>query len=318
MSAMTLFRKLSGLTLGAALSFLVPGAATGTTLYWDQNGIVAGWGGNAGTWANTGGSSNWTTDSTGLFADGGISQTTSNDDLFIGTMALQFGNNAGPTISGDVYAKSLTVIAAGNNRGSFLTGGTIRLGNSGFTINNPSPGSNFNAGISSAWILEAGAGVSTYFINNDKQVYYQGGFTLSGSLTGASDLVIQCNDIPPSPVGFSFSDATTGVNVTGAVTNSGIGGKLDGAATHVLIAKLGANVTGVTQNSANSAMAIESFAATFNGPLTVNAGILRVANSLYGSTVANITTSKVTVASGGTFALKAGGAGIPPRTLAPS
>jgi hypothetical protein len=55
-------------------------------------------------------------------------------------------------------------------------------------------------------------------------------------------------------------------NHTGTITNSGVG-----AATSVISAAIGANVTGVTQNSATSALTL-SGANTYGGDTTISAG----------------------------------------------
>lgn len=281
--------------------------ARAATYYWDANGAAAGWGTyNSGAW---GAASFWTTDSTGGFAGGGIVLPSLADDVCFGSVSLAYANGAGPAVSGTVYANSVTIRMSGSNSFS-LNGGTITLGGGGFTIANSNNGTNDQFGMGSAWVLAAGAGVATCFINNDKQDYYQGGLTFGGSITGTSDLVIQANDIPDSGVtGFNFSDTGTGLDVAGSVVNSGTGANLKGFATHVTIARLGAGVTAVAQDSASSALAIDSFAAGFAGPLAVRSGILRVGRSLYGGSVTNITPARVTVGAGGTFALRAGGSG---------
>lgn len=290
------------LTLGAG------GTALASTYYWDPNGTNSSpiWGAspNAGTW---GASMFWTTDATGAFADGGfvIPADAAVSDFSFGKASayLPNGNPTTIAISGAVDARGIATFTTSG--GISFSGGTINLGSGGITVNNYN-GNNTTSGGSTVLNLTAGSGVATRIANNDHCDYYQGGMQWSGGITGTGDLEIASNTMTPN-AGIYFNSAA--VNHVGTITNTGTGAMLDNIRASVLIASLGSNVTAVTQSSSSSMLFIDGFAAGFRGALTINAGILRVANTLYGSAVSNITPDRVTVSPGGTFALKAGGAG---------
>jgi len=88
--------------------------------------------------------------------------------------------------------------------------------------------------------------------------------TVGGAVSGTSNLTLTAS----GSGGITFSN----LNNTGTVTNSGTG---TGTAT---LSVVGGNVTGVTQNSASSTLALTGSSA-YSGGTVVNAGMLKVGNA---------------------------------------
>jgi autotransporter-associated beta strand protein len=100
---------------------------------------------------------------------------------------------------------------------------------------------------------------------------------LTGGVTGTGNLVIQsnaANGTASSAITFSGSNP---LNFTGTITNSGT--TTSATASHTTISTvIDTNVTGITQNSANSNL-ILSGANTFTSNITINAGTLQANRS---------------------------------------
>ncbi|OYV83364.1 MAG: hypothetical protein B7X04_04495, partial [Parcubacteria group bacterium 21-54-25] len=115
--------------------------------------------------------------------------------------------------------------------------------------------------------------------------------TVSGGTTGAGNLILDNNSAIAD--GITISGAS--VNNTGTVTNSGTG-----TGSTLISAVIGANVTGVTQNSATSALTL-SGTNTYTGGTTISAGTLHIPGSIAVSTAGNLgnTAAAVTITGGG-------------------
>lgn len=272
-----------------ALCLLLAGVgshqAAASILYWDGNSTTAG-AGNTTTLLNRewGTFSVWNSDAAGV-TDTFTATTTATDDLFfVAAPSATSGNVAfNPTVFGDQVANSLTFQQAGN---ATLSGGTsITL--SSATALNFSNGTGANT-ISTPLIL----GASSAFTNSDNSLQ-----TLSGGITGAFDLTLKAD----STGGFTVS--TGSVNNQGTLTNSGAGTN-----TVTVSAVIGANVTGVRQNSANSLLIVSGANTSYAGNTTLSAGTLRGANTAT-TNVLNAFGTGGLLLNGGTLQLKANGTG---------
>ena len=85
-------------------------------------------------------------------------------------------------------------------------------------------------------------------------------FTLSGGVTGTGNITFNANNTS------GITASTTALNNIGTITNSGTG-----TGTTTISAVIGTNVTGVTQNSSTSSLAL-SGANAFSGGVTINSG----------------------------------------------
>ena len=107
-----------------------------------------------------------------------------------------------------------------------------------------------------------------------------GGSTLilSGNVTGDGNIVMQSNAAVTSKT--SQVELTGSVNNVGTITNSGTGSFTTGGnITSVISGVIGANVTGVIENSANSALDLSN-ANLFTSTATTTLGALELDNSL--------------------------------------
>jgi autotransporter-associated beta strand protein len=194
--------------------------------------------------------------------------------------------------------------------GTGSSGATYRTGQNNtnaFTINAPDSGTNIisangvgaNFNLSGPITLNGNLTLQTF----DNPVgASRVTATLSGGVTGTGDLLINNLGLSSNLVNLT----TTPINPTGSITQQGtaIGGNT------TISAVIGANVTGVTQNSATSTL-ILSGANTYTGDTTVSAGTLALSGS--GSIA---TTPAITVAGGATFDVS--GLSSPPFALGAS
>jgi autotransporter-associated beta strand protein len=254
-------------------------------LYWDGNGTTAGAGNTTallnrewGTFAA------WNSDAAGV-TDTFTATTTATDDLFfVAAPSATSGNiTFNPTVLGSQQASSITFQQAGSMT---LSGGTSIMLNSATGLNF-SNGTGANT-ISTPLIL----GASSTFTNSDNSLQ-----TISGGLTGAFDLTLKAD----STGGFTFS--TSSVNNQGTITNSGAG-----ANTVTISAVVGANVSGVRQNSAASLLILSGANTTYAGTTTLTQGTLRGANTAT-TDVLNAFGTGALMLNGGTLQLKANGSG---------
>ena len=129
-----------------------------------------------------------------------------------------------------------------------------------------------------------------------------GSLTVSGGITGAYNLAMNNNST--GTIVFS----TASINNAGTIMNSGTGVSpiptaeitAPPAGSTYINAPVGANVTGIIQNSASSALALNAIGAAYNGGITVQNGVLLfsgLANSLGANTnVITLGTSSTTKA----------------------
>ncbi len=112
-------------------------------------------------------------------------------------------------------------------------------------------------------------------------------YTIHTPIVGTGNLVIETNS-----AGSTVFSTASSLNAVGAVTNAGTG-----TGTVTVGSVIGANVTGVTQNSATSKLVL-SGANLYSGPTTVMAGILELGAS------ERLADSSRLVLDGGTFATR--------------
>jgi len=224
--------------------------APAATLYWDTNGTVAGSGAATGTWGT---STFWSTTADGTGTTSGTLPTNV-DDVFFAA-----GNNgtAGTiTISGAKTANSLTF---DDNVALVLSGGTsLTLGgggapNSGIYV---AAGDDANNSLSTPVAL--GATATTL------QTAGAGVLTISGAISGTSNITLNNNST--NAAGITLG--TGAFNITGTLTNSGTG-----TGGVLITAAIGANVTGVIQDSTTSAMTLRG-ANVYTATTTVSRGTL--------------------------------------------
>jgi autotransporter-associated beta strand protein len=192
--------------------------------------------------------------------------------------------------------------------GTGSSGATYRTGQSNtnaFTINAPDTGTNIISanGVGSSFnlsgpiTLNGNLTLQTF----DNAVTNRSTATLSGGVTGTGNLLINNLGLGTNAVSLT----TTTVNPTGSITAQG-----SAIGSNIISAVIGANVTGVTQNSATSPL-ILSGANTYSGNTTISAGTLALSGS--GSIA---TTPAITVAGGATFDVS--GLSSPPFALGAS
>jgi autotransporter-associated beta strand protein len=266
----------------SAFTLLGSHGVQATSLYWDLNQTVANSGTSAtGAWNGT--NQLWNTASTG---SGGAPQgsTSATDDLI-------FSSGTGYTAGGAITLSNARVassITFEENAPYTLSGGTSLTiggtGSAGFDGIRVSAGNNATNGISTPLILATAA--------NTIQTAGTGVLTISGGITGAKALVLANNST--NSAGISLS--TGSLNNTGTVTNSGTG-----TGGTLISAVIGANVTGVTQNSSTSNLTLTG-ANTFTTLTTITAGVLNIQNA----TGLGTTTTGTTVASGAALELQGG------------
>ena len=226
--------------------------------------------------------------------------------------------SGGVTIKNGVVESRTTQTTLGTGTvvmgGTGSSGATYRTGQNNtnaFTINAPDSGTNsigttavgHNFTMSGPITLNGNLTVQTF----DNPVgLARSTATFSGGVTGTGDLLINNFGLSSNLITLT----TTTINPNGSITQQGsaIGGKT------TISAAIGANVTGVTQNSATSPL-ILSGTNTYSGNTTVNAGTLLVNNpgSLSAGSAVNVNANGIlggtgtingvaTIANGGTLA----------------
>ena len=187
---------------------------------------------------------------------GGSSNSTltlSGANTFTGGLTIKSGTVIATTSASALGAGAVTLgnSAGGNNAASLL------IGTTGLTYSNP--------------LVLAANTTGTLTLGNTSNI---AATTFSGGVTGANNLTINNSSTGASTIAFS----TVSVNNSGTITNIG-----SSTGTTTLSAVIGANVTGITENSTTSAL-------TISGVLTVNAG---------GTTLTNSSGTKALTVSGG-------------------
>jgi hypothetical protein len=195
-----------------------------------------------------GGSQSWTSNSgTTLTISGGVTGTAN--------LTLNANSTAGITLSTNAVNNSGTITSSGTGTGtvtiSALIGSNVtsvtQAGASPFTIS-----SAFTLSATNSTLISTGSGL----------------FTFSGGITGTQNLVLNAN----STGGITLS--TGSVNNAGTITNSG-----NGTGTATISGVLGANVTGVTENSATSALTLSGANSAFAIGVLAKLGILNVSTN---------------------------------------
>lgn len=213
-----------------------------------------------------------------------------------GSGSLTLKNNsataAGVTLSGTAVNPSGTITNSGTGSGSASI--TAGVGSNVPAITEASTTSALN--LSGALTVNSGGTTLTNGNASGSAL-----FTVSGGVGGTGNLLLRNNSAIVGGVTLSG----TSVNPTGTVTNAGTG---SGGVT--VSAVVGANVSGITQNSATSALTL-SGNNTFTGATTISAGLLSAGHAGALGTTAGGTT----VASGGALEINAVAIGAEPLTL---
>lgn len=226
----------------------------------------------------------------GAGTPGGITLTgiLSGSGSFLKTGPGQLSLGGANTFDGGVTIRNGTINAITNN--SALGTGTLTLGGAGstgatfttgraiansITVNAPDSGSivigaNGNGsgyGLSGGITLNGDLTIQTFNNPANPGIVATGG--ISGGITGTGNLVLNNNGLSSNV----FNITTAAINHKGSIT-------LQGTATGNtnIGAVVGSNVTGITQNSATSAMVL-SGANTYACNLTINAGTVRISNN---------------------------------------
>ena len=241
-------------SVAALIGHVSAPSAKAAILYWDLNGATANTA-VAATGAWDGALVRWNTIASGT---GGTPQagTTAADDLFFSSGTSYTTGTI--TLSATRLAHS---ISFDDNIALTLSGGSLTLGSAtaGSGIFALSTANSANI-ISSAITLAGGAST----IQNAGT----GVLSITGGITGAQNLVLQNNGATANGVTIS----TVSLNNTGTVTNSGTG-----TGNTLISAVIGTSVTGVTQNSATSAL-------TLSGTNTFTAGVTILSGTVNQST----------------------------------
>ena len=236
-------------------ALLAAHSAQASTLYWDTNGNGAGSGATTGFW---GVSNFWDTASDGTTSASFLPLATSADNLYIS--AGTNGTTGTITVVGAPYvaANSLTfqnnVAVTINGQANINLGSTTGAGI--FVASGDNAANTISAPIvlgAASTIQNAGTGI----------------LTLSGGITGAYNLTLQNNAATAGGVILSGNNF---INNAGTITNNGSGVGL------TISAPIGYNVTGVTQNSSNSALTL-SAANFYQGNTLIAAGTLVIGNN---------------------------------------
>ena len=190
------------------------------------------------------------------------------------------------TFTGGVTVRNGT-LNSGGNPAALGTGG-VTLGGSGSAGATFIGGQNFgltvnvtvnapDSGIHVIGANGAGSGMSVGAITlNDSDLTLQtwaagmtAATTVTGGVTGTGNLIL--NNLSTTTGKVALNTAT--VNHTGTITNQGVG-----TTANQINANIGANVTGIIQNSATCPLILNG-ANTYQGDLTVNAGLVRLTNA---------------------------------------
>jgi autotransporter-associated beta strand protein len=221
-----------------------------------------------------------------LVKTGAGQMTLQGANTFDGGVSIKNGTLESRTTTTTLGSGTVTMGGSGSTGATYLTG---QDNSNAFLINAPDSGSvviGTNAGtngftMSGAITLNGNVTLQTF--NNAITAVTKAASGFSGGITGTGNVLLNNLGLDDNTI-----TLTTGaVNHTGSLT-------LQGTATGdtTIGANIGANVTGVTQNSATSRL-ILSGTNTYTGATTVNAGTLAVNGSL-----ANTST---TVGTGGTL-----------------
>jgi len=192
-----------------------------------------------------------------------LGDTTGSSDA---TLVFKSGNGSG-------YAAPITVASGSTGTKSII--GAVTSGNNSYFLNGA-----ITLGPDSTHTADVTIGNST----NSTSTY-----SVNGGITGFGNVTVKTTNTGKTRF------ATTSINNTGTLTNAGT----SSGAAQIDVA-VGANVTGVVQNSSTSQMNLNAANTNFAGSVTVSAGTLAATN-----TTALNSNNAVAVASGATFSLQA-------------
>lgn len=203
-------------------------------------------------------------------------------DSTTSSLSLSGNNSAftGPiTVKAGTLSLGTTGGSIGGGSSAILLGDTSGSANAAISLNNNLP---YNRGVTT----QSGSS------GNTLSVSYSGNITHSGAITLGHDLVLRpgsivatvsgavsgTGDLSLDSTGNSSSSMslTGGVNMTGNLVNASTGA---GSGTMNVNSAIGANVTGVVQNSATAPLNLNADNSNFAGTVNVNAGLLRLSNA---------------------------------------
>ncbi len=244
-----------------------PFTRAANNLYWDTDGINPGSGPATGTW---GVDAFWNTDPLGANAGTFQVPTLSINDLHF---CAGFTGTSG-TVTVDTLQTANSINIDYDMSLTLAGGGAIALGD----------GTGVNSGIFVSSLVNSSNIIGTPLTLGSPTTTIQnsgnGLLTLSGGITGTSNLILN-NNGSTSP-GITISTAS--LNHVGTVTNSGTG---TGGVT--ISSVIGTNVTQVIQNSATSALTL-SGVNVYTGGTTITAGtVIITAESNLGAVTAPVT-----------------------------
>ncbi len=276
------------MTVAVAVAFTF-GPSAQAALYWDGNDIATG-AGNTTVLLNKvwGTNTVWNSDPAGV-TNTFTAVTGAGDDLFfVAGPSASSGNTAfNPTVTGTQSANSITFQSSGAQT---LSGGTaINLGAGGLAGPQLAYAAISRGAVTISTPLSLTASQS--WVNNATTA-----MTVSGAISGTGDLAIQNNAAGTTG---TFTLSTGGINQTGSITNSGAGG-----GTTTISGVVGAAVTGITQNSATSTLALSGANAAYAGTTTLTAGILKGTNTATTDVLTAFGTGAI-ILNGGTLQLRA-------------
>ena len=214
----------------------------------------------------------------GLYRSGQLTLTNAND--FAGGVTIKNGTLESKTTQTTLGTGTVVMGGTNSSGATYITG----QGNTNaFTINAPDSGTNIigangaGSGFTLSGPITLNGNLTLQTFDNVINGTIKATTILSGGVTGTGNLLINNLGLASNVVNLT----TTPINPTGSIT-------LQGTATGntTISAVIGANVTGVTQNSATSPL-ILSATNTYTGPTTVNAGtmVIQVASLAASSTV---------------------------------
>jgi len=271
-SGTTTAATFSGGVTGGNNLIINTGATTGALVFSGAAGIN-----NGGTVTHTGSGTGLTTISSIIGSN--VTQVIQNSAT--SPLTLSNGLNA----FGALFVKAGTVQISQNTVGQLSAGGagTITLGDSTGSANATLQLQGTQATFSNPIVLGSTTGLLTVQLQNTGT-----SATFSGGITGNNSVTLSAAGTGTGTA--SLSITTNDVNNVGTITNATVGGT--GAVN--ISAVIGANVTGVIQNSATSRIVLSN-SELYNAPTTVLQGILELAS---GSSLA---ASAVKVSSGATL-----------------
>ena len=217
--------SLSSALAAAALTF--SGTANAADYYWDNNDNTAGFGTAGGTWLNPtpGGTTGWSTDSTGVSAIGSVTTATA-DNLYFGTDANGLATG---TVNIGAAAVNVGNIRFGKDNGDItLTGGNIAMAGGTNVIQAATDGGSVSNTVTIDNNLSKATGTLRFGTQNTANEKYvmngvlSGGFGVDGRVTNGSGQ-LYLNGLNTFTGNFSM---TTGQYYANTLADSGVASSL--------------------------------------------------------------------------------------------